>query len=514
VVVAALFVSAVSIGFLRLEALDFDTAFLVPVELFDVELVQRVEGFGADIDLQTYLPGDGERQRISEQRNSSADFDLKIVYQDGNRLARFHAEHVTGARIVSYAYRVLAKGVRFVISPDYRLGNTPAGVNRKFLEPTETIQSGAPEILKLARSLTPADRSLAVFLRNAFERVRTLASRPFKGTTDALTALRLGEASCNGRSRLMAAVLRAQGVPARLVGGLILRQGVKRTSHQWLEVWIDGHWVPMDPTNDHFAAIPHNYLVLYRGDKVLFKHTADVAFHYQFSIKRRLVPRQQVEQRHRILGFWNAFAELGIPLDLLKVLIMIPLGALVVLIFRNVVGLRTFGTFLPALIAAASRGTGIGWGLLGFLMLILLVSFVRRLLERLELLHSPLLTVLLTTVIGSMLMVAVLGVHLGLNGLPKISLFPVAIMAITSERFAVMEIEDGRRAALATMAQTLVVVFFCYLVMNSLSLQVLMLGFPELLLVVAALAIWLGRWTGLRLSEWLRFRRLLFEKGA
>ena len=44
---------------------------------------------------------------------------------------------------------------------------------------------------------------------------------------------------------------------------------------------------------------------------------------------------------------------------------------------------------------------------------------------------------------------------------------------------------------------------------SSLALQVLFLGFPELLLVVIALSLWLGRWTGIRLREWWRFRSLL-----
>jgi uncharacterized protein with transglutaminase domain len=72
-----------------------------------------------------------------------------------------------------------------------------------------------------------------------------------------------------------------------------------------------------------------------------------------------------------------------------------------------------------------------------------------------------------------------------------------------------VEIEEGRRTAMLTFARTAIVIVFCYVTMNSLSLQILMLGFPELLLLVIAIDIWLGRWMGLRLTEWLRFRQLL-----
>ena len=46
-------------------------------------------------------------------------------------------------------------------------------------------------------------------------------------------------------------------------------------------------------------------------------------------------------------------------------------------------------------------------------------------------------------------------------------------------------------------------------VMNSLALQILVVGFPEVLLLVIAANIYLGRWVGVRLFEYLRFRPVL-----
>jgi hypothetical protein len=49
----------------------------------------------------------------------------------------------------------------------------------------------------------------------------------------------------------------------------------------------------------------------------------------------------------------------------------------------------------------------------------------------------------------------------------------------------------------------------CHVVMGSLALQVLVIGFPEVLLLVVAANVYLGRWVGMRLSEYRRFRGLL-----
>ena len=506
--------TAGTIAFVRLRALDFDMSFMVPEIVYDVDVAQSFEARGKRVKLSTFLPVDDMRQEVASEKNRSGDLDLRVRSEDGNRIATWQGTGLTGKRSLHYGYRVRTHAVRYELSPELRLGKPAGDVDPELLQPTDLIQSTASEIATLSESLVPEDGSTAGYVRAAFDKVQSLGYKPFKGSTDALTALRLGEASCNGRSRLFAALMRAQGLPARLVGGLVLERGEKRTSHQWVEVRLGGYWVPMDPTNHHFAELPHDYLALYRGDHVLFKHSSDIGFAYHFRIRHKLVPRQEVEEKKQVLGLWSVFARLGIPLELLKVIIMIPLGGVVIVIFRNVVGLRTFGTFLPALIAASMRHTGALWGLVGFVGIILVVSLLRRAVAKLQLLHSPLLGVLLTTVIGLMLLIATLSAQYDLPRLARVSLFPFAIMAITSERFSIMYEEAGAREAWTTLLRTMLVVFFCHVTMSSLSLQILVLAFPELLLVTVAINIWLGRWVGLRFTEWLRFRTLLARPGA
>jgi hypothetical protein len=46
--------------------------------------------------------------------------------------------------------------------------------------------------------------------------------------------------------------------------------------------------------------------------------------------------------------------------------------------------------------------------------------------------------------------------------------------------------------------------------MDSLFLQSMILAFPELLFVIVALNLWLGKWVGMRVSEFIRFRKLIF----
>jgi hypothetical protein len=70
--------------------------------------------------------------------------------------------------------------------------------------------------------------------------------------------------------------------------------------------------------------------------------------------------------------------------NLYHVVLMLPLGALVVAFLRVVVGVPTFGTFMPILIALAFRETQLLWGVALFLTLVLIGLSLRLMLAQLR----------------------------------------------------------------------------------------------------------------------------------
>ena len=89
---------------------------------------------------------------------------------------------------------------------------------------------------------------------------------------------------------------------------------------------------------------------------------------------------------------------------------------------------------------------------------------------------------------------------------------PLALMAITIERFWLIAEENNAWTALKILMNTVLTVIFCYLVIHSLLLQTIVLAFPEIMFLVIVASIYLGSWKGLRLSELIRFRGLIFNK--
>ncbi|MDX8385974.1 MAG: UUP1 family membrane protein [Gallionella sp.] len=518
-VLAIMVLLPISVTVYKLYVLDYPLAGLIPAPSYKVEVSMQVEGHGEDINLHTFLPKTDSRQVVDNEQNASGGFNAEITSDRLNREVSWRAENVKGQQHVLYSYVVRAQHVRFNIPPDLGIPPSYSPALTPYLIAEPGIQKDHEEIVAALHRIVPSENPTILEAVTLIHRhlQDNFANRNFSGYTDALTALRLEEASCNGKSRLFVAMLRKLNIPARLVGGLVMQPGSKRTSHQWVEVYVNGHWVPFDTINDHFSEIPENYLTLYYGDKVLFKHTANVNFQYLFKISRQLISRPDAQNvlsqsMLNVTNFYAFFERVGISQNLLTILLMLPLGALVTVVFRNVIGLETFGTFLPALIASAARETGLLWGMIGLISIILISALVRRALDWLQLLHSPKMAIMLTTVVIVMMAITVGGVQLGLFQLAHMTLFPIAILAITAERVALMESEQGSKKVAQITFMTLIVIAACYAVMESLFMQSLILAFPELLLVVIALNLWLGKWIGIRVLEFVRFRRLILDE--
>ena len=189
-----------------------------------------------------------------------------------------------------------------------------------------------------------------------------------------------------------------------------------------------------------------------------------------------------------------------------RVLLTVPLGALLIVLIRNVVGFRTFGTFMPVLIALAFRETGLVWGVGLFVLILALGLAVRFYLETLQLLLVPRLAAVLICVVLLMALLSVAGQRLGLYQGLAVALFPMVILTLTVERMALTWEELGAAEALRQAAGSLVVAVLGYGVMSSIWLNHLVFVFPESLLLVLAAVLLLGRYTGYRLTELWRFR--------
>lgn len=308
-------------------------------------------------------------------------------------------------------------------------------------------------------------------------------------------------------------LLQTAGVPARIVNGLVLVPE-RRDAHflRWLEYYADGRWQPYYPAEPTAEALRY-YLPWWRGPGAFIQlqggtglnHTLSTSRSYELAIHTALTQQRALEKK------LVEFSLFGLPLQaqaLFRTLLVIPAGVLLLVILRNIVGVKTFGTFMPVLIALSFRQTGLAWGLVFFSTVVALGLAVRFYLERLKLLLVPRVASVVIVVILILAGLTVLSFRLGLERGLSIGLFPIVILTFTIERMTLVWEERGASEALQQGLGSIVVGTLCYLVMNVRVVEHLLFVFPELLLAVLAATLLIGRYTGYRLTELRRFKVL------
>jgi len=517
--ILAMAIVAITAGIItyKVDVLGYTMASIQPERGYFVRLVMEVEGNGGNAYVDAVLPVQSDRQRIRQEQQSSDAFRYSITR---GREARWYARDLTGNHRITYSFFAQTEARSYPLPTNTAIPTESREAYLKYLLPSEDIQSDQEEIVALARELVPEGVDLAVAIRNAYNYVhQQIIYQKVRGPTDALTARRLGEASCNGKNRLLVALFRARGIPARMAKGLILENTSKRTTHAWTEVLVGESWVPLCPTNGHFAELPEHYLELAKGDQPAFTHTKNIGFDWRWIVQPQLTQPDQavlssVSNTQNILSYWVSLKDFHISLNVIMIILMVPIAVSVVCITRNLVGLIPFGTFMPALIAVSFQETGFILGSLMFLCVILVASLLNFGLIRLHLLHVPRLAIILTFVVISLMAVSIAAIRLGVAKGAAVSLFPMAIMTLTSERFSQTILEDSWAEAWKRMAITYVVSCACYLVISATEVRLLVAAFPELLLANIALNLVIGSWTGLRLLELVRFRGIAGEPTA
>jgi len=206
---------------------------------------------------------------------------------------------------------------------------------------------------------------------------------------------------------------------------------------------------------------------------------------------------------------WSLFSLPVEAQQVFRVILLIPLGALIVSIFRNVIGINTFGTFMPVLIALAFRNTRLGWGLVLFSAVIVLGLVSRWFMDRLKLLLVPRLSVIVTVLVIILAVGSLVGNQTGIYRILAVALFPIVIMTMTIERLSIILMERGAREAVKVSLGTLLVSTCGYVAMSFVSVEDFFFAFPEILFALIGIQILMGRYTGYRVMEYFRFHSFI-----
>ena len=201
----------------------------------------------------------------------------------------------------------------------------------------------------------------------------------------------------------------------------------------------------------------------------------------------------------------------GVPEHVLTWMFMLPIAITFAVIGRQIIGVKGFSITSPILIGFAFAAIGLESGLVIFFAVLGIGFLVKSALDNIRLLYLPKMALILLGISVAMPIVV-----LFLPNRESIQLyyaaFSIMILALSAEQFASSLMERGQRKTLGIALETLAVSIAIFFLATWGWLANIVLTYPLFVLVASILAnLFLGKWTGLRLSEYIRFKKIIFR---
>lgn len=201
---------------------------------------------------------------------------------------------------------------------------------------------------------------------------------------------------------------------------------------------------------------------------------------------------------------------MGVPANTIVLVLLFPIIATLIVLSRHWIGIRGFGIFLPAVLSVVFVATGIIEGILLFLIIIGGAMIARPLIKKIKVQYLPRTALILWFVSLCVLVALFIAPYLNLKSLTTISIFPILILILLVENF--MDIQSGMslKEAINMTIETLGIALVCSLVLELDFLQKLVLLYPEITVIATAVVdIIMGKYVGLRLLEYKKFKELI-----
>jgi len=220
--------------------------------------------------------------------------------------------------------------------------------------------------------------------------------------------------------------------------------------------------------------------------------------------------------------FVNFLINKGIPDNTIALLLLLPVIATVVAFTKQVIGITTFGIYTPSIITISFLIIGMYAGLLTLLTAISMGAIMHPVLKKVRMLFIPKMAIVITVVSLVLFLLLIASTYLGLfdTQFLSIAIFPMVILITLVEKFVSVKTEKGLSSAAILMFSTVLVSIISYFIVGgevSIGIATLkfdfvknsMIAYPELIFLILIINIILGKWSGLRILERIRFREVL-----
>lgn len=201
---------------------------------------------------------------VSPIENAVKLIDLKLRFR-GHDLSKIPSDEFQTVSKYGDGWIVDIHPPRIKDSADAKIGENVAG-QEAWLRPSEYLSSDNPEIREAAKKAIAGKKGLidSVVAIRKFVSKRMKAKMEFGEVRDAADILKNPHGKCVEYAVLTTSLLRAAGIPSRVVSGLVTGDGTF-FYHAWSEAWDGKRWIGIDAALE-MDQLPAAYIKLAQGD--------------------------------------------------------------------------------------------------------------------------------------------------------------------------------------------------------------------------------------------------------
>lgn len=455
------------------------------ITLWQIEAEISFTGRNEAVSAQLTLPQDHEFELVEEFTASPA-YGVHVLREAEESKVVWSKRLVTGRQTLYY------QGL-FKENRDPHEIDEP--VQRAEFEPwVEPYQSTAQALLNDAYGKSGNRESLVMQIESVLQ------------SDDQSVAMLLSRYS---RTEVFLQLLEMAAVPAKRVGGLVLEDGRRNQELiPLVQVFINQQWELFDLASEGLD--PDLPVIIWLQDSpALLDVVGGRDSTITFSISQVTRSALQAANTELANGDIFNFGLYNLPIseqNLFKGILLLPIGALVVVFLRVIIGVKCSGTFMPILIATSFIQTELLNGVLGFLLVVSTGLVIRSYLSHLNLLLVSRISAVVIVVIGIIVLFTIIAFRLGLTEALTITFFPMIIMAWTIERMSILWEEEGGKEVLVQGGGSLLVAVIAYMMMDNDLIRHWAFNFLGVHALIMAAVLLMGQYTGYRLSELRRFK--------
>lgn len=205
----------------------------------------------------------------------------------------------------------------------------------------------------------------------------------------------------------------------------------------------------------------------------------------------------------------------GIPINLIWILLTLTVATLVVTAFRQVIWFSVFWTFSPLIFGLSIAVLGSKTSIVFFIIAIIATLLTRAITKKLYLLSSAKFSLLLSIYFLTTILILWLDSVLGAGIISyqifnnTYVIFPILFLIFTTDKIFGEWYNLFSKQQLVSLIEFIIISVISFWIINSVWLRLILLSYPEIIILIILAIIVVGRFTWLQLLEYFRFSPIL-----